>query len=162
MKNVMLLLWAAVLLFAAGCGGREDAETAEPDLGDLYAGGAEAFGWTEDGMTDAEGELLDAYYPGLSALSIRQLVAKVPAMSSDVNEIVLVQCETGEDAEAAEAILQARVDAQVESGAWYAETQAAWEQAAVLRQGTFAALIASGDHQADWEARVREAYGIGS
>ena len=76
-------------------------------------------------------------------------------MSSDVNEIVLMQCETEEDAENAAAILQARVDAQVEGGAWYPETQAAWEKAQVLREGTYVALIASGAHQEALEEQFR-------
>ena len=102
-----------------------------------------------------EGELLEEYYPGLSEVPAKQLVVKVPAMSSDVNEIVLMQCETEEDAENAAAILQARVDAQVEGGAWYPETQAAWEKAQVLREGTYVALIASGAHQEALEEQFR-------
>ena len=98
-------------------------------------------------MADVEGELLEGYYPGLSEIPAKQLVVKVPAMSSDVNEIVLMQCETEEDAESAAAILQARIDAQAEGGAWYPESLEAWKAAKVLRKGTYVALIASGAHQ---------------
>jgi len=155
MKKRAVLVLAALLLLAAGCGGQEDdgdePETAEVSLTDLYAGMEASCGWGEDYMSDVEGELLESYYPGLSGISFRQLVAKVPAMSSDVNEIVLVQCETEEDAESAAAILQARIDSQVEGGAWYAETLEAWQGAKVLRQGTYAALIASGEFQESLE-----------
>ena len=68
-------------------------------------------------------------------------------MSSVVNEIVLVQCASEEDAEAAAVILQERADAQAEGGAWYPESMEAWSKAQVLREGTYAALIASSQYQ---------------
>lgn len=143
---------AALLVLLAGCGAQTDgAEAAEVSLSDLYAGMEESCGWEEDYMTSIEGELLEEYYPGLAELPARQLIVRVPAMSSDVNEIVLFQGETEKDAESAAAILQARIDAQVEGGAWYPETQAAWEKAQVLRAGTYAALIASGEFQESLE-----------
>ena len=106
-------------------------------------------------MADVEGELLEGYYPGLSEIPAKQLVVKVPAMSSDVNEIVLMQGETEEDAESAAAILQARIDAQAEGGAWYPESLEAWKAAKVLREGTYVALIASGAHQEVLEEQFR-------
>ena len=150
MKKRAVWVLAALLLLASGCGGqREDggAEEADVALDTLYAGMEELCGWEEGYMADVEGELLEGYYPGLSEIPVKQLVVKVPAMSSDVNEIVLMQCETEEDAESAAAILQARIDAQAEGGAWYPESLEAWKAAQVLREGTFDALIASGAHQ---------------
>ena len=119
---------------------------------------AENCGWEEDYMTGVEGGLLEEYYPGLSEVPAKQLIVQVPAMSSDVNEIVLIQCETEKDAEAAAAILQARIDSQVEGGAWYPETQAAWEKAKVLRQGAYAALIASGEFQESLEEQFNQQF----
>ena len=150
----------ALLLLASGCGQADGggAETAEVSLSALYAGMAEACGWEDGYMTDVEGELLESYYPGLARVPAGQLLAKVPAMSSDVNEIVLFQGETEEDAEEAAGILQARVDAQVDGGAWYPETQAAWEKAEVLRQGTYAALIASGEFQESLEEQFNRQF----
>ena len=150
MKKRAVWVLAALLLLASGCGGqREDGGAEESDvaLDTLYTGMEELCGWEEGYMADVEGELLEGYYPGLSEIPAKQLVVKVPAMSSDVNEIVLMQCETEEDAESAAAILQARVDAQAEGGAWYPESLEAWKAAKVLRNGTYAALIASGAHQ---------------
>ena len=152
------------LLLASGCGGGSAgqdggvSETAEVSLTSLYAAMEEACGWDENYMADVEGELLEEYYPGLSEIPAKQLAAKVPAMSSDVNEIVLMQCETEEDTEAAAAILQARIDSQVGGGAWYPETQAAWEKAKVLRQGTYAALIASGEFQESLEEQFNQQF----
>ena len=150
MKKRAVWVLAALLLLASGCGGqREDggAEEADVALDTLYAGMEELCGWEEGYMADVEGELLEGYYPGLSEIPVKQLVVKVPAMSSDVNEIVLMQCETEEDAESAAAILQARIEAQAEGGAWYPESLEAWKAAKVLRNGTYVALIASGAHQ---------------
>lgn len=161
MKNIMLLLSAAVLLLAAGCTGGEGGGKKEIDLEALYAAGEEACGWTAEEMTNVEGELLDAYYPGLNELDLKQLVARVPAMSSAVNEIVLVQCGTEDETENAVEILQARIDTQVQGGAWYADALEVWQKASVIQEGTYAALIASGDHQADWEERVQEAFSDG-
>ena len=127
-------------------------------LDTLYAGMEEACGWEEGYMADVEGELLESYYPGLSGIPAKQLVAKVPAMSSDVNEVVLIQCETEEDAESAAVILQARIDAQAEGGAWYPESLEAWKAAKVLREGACAALIASGAHQAELEEQFRSQF----
>lgn len=161
MEKRAVWVLAAVLLLASGCGGQKDggeAEGAEVSLSALYAGMEEACGWEEGYMTGVEGELLEEYYPGLSEIPAKQRIAKVPAMSSDVNEIVLMQCETEEDAENAAAILQARVDAQAEGGAWYPETQAAWEKAKVLRQGTYAALIASGEFQESLEEQFSQQF----
>ena len=150
MKTRTLWLLAAALLVLAGCAGTggEDRKTAEIRLTDLYDSMAAACGWEDGYMAELEGDLLEGYYPGLSQLDLLQCVARIPAMSSDVNEILLLQCGTETAAEEAEDILQARIDSQLGGGAWYAETREAWEQAAVLRQGNYAALLASGAHQA--------------
>ena len=152
MKKRAVWVLAALLLLAAGCGGQKDGtETAEVSLNSLYAGMEETCGWEEGYMAEIEGELLEGYYPGLSEIPAKQLIARVPAMSSDVNEVVLIQCETEEDAEKAAAIFQARIDAQAEGGAWYPESLEAWKSAKVLREGTYAALIASGQFQESLE-----------
>ena len=156
-----LLLAALALVFLTGCGGQTEEAGGGEDvsLSSLYAAGMEAAcGWGEDYMTALEGDLLEGYYPGLSGLPAKQLVAMVPAMSSDVNEIVLFQGETEEDAESAAAIFQARIDSQIEGGAWYPESLEAWKSARVLRQGTYAALIASGAFQTELEEQVSAAF----
>jgi len=161
LKKRAVWMLAALLLLASGCGGQREegrAEDSDVALNTLYAGMEEACGWEEGYMADVEGELLESYYPGLSGIPAKQLVAKVPAMSSDVNEVVLIQCETEEDAESAAVILQARIDAQAEGGAWYPESLEAWKAAKVLREGACAALIASGAHQAELEEQFRSQF----
>ena len=158
-RAVWLVL--ALLLLVPGCGGQAGdggTETATVDLAELYAGMEESCGWEEGYMVDVEGELLEDYYPGLGEISTKQLIAKVPLMSSAVNEIVLLQCETAEDAESAAAILQERADSQAEGGAWYPESMEAWGKAKVFQQGTYAALIASGEFQQSLEEQFEQAF----
>ena len=159
MKRILTLALSALLTMGllTACGGQEgDAEEAQVALNSLYAGWAEEYHWTEDAassteddllLMNVEGETLESYYPGLAELATEQLVAKAPMMSSVVNEIVLVQCGNEEDAAAAAAILQERADAQAEGGAWYPESMEAWSNAQVIQEGTYAAMIASSQHQ---------------
>ena len=98
-------------------------------------------------MMDVEGDLLESYYPGLADVATEQLIAKAPMMSAVVNEIVLAQCATEEDAAAAASILQDRVDAQAEGGAWYPESMETWSDAQVVQHGTYVAMIATAEHQ---------------
>lgn len=170
MKLILLLTLAAALLSA--CGGKtqgpaadgtpqDPAPAADLDLGQFYADIEKACAWGEDYMVDIEGELLDAYYPGLSELAVKQLVAKAPMMSAVVNEMVFIECETEEDAAKAAEILQARIDYQVgdeenPGGAWYPESIAAWEKGEVIQRGTYAALVASASYQDDIVGRLDE------
>lgn len=155
------LVFLAFFTILTGCGGQQEegrVEDSDVALSSLYAGMAASCGWEEDSMTALEGDLLESYYPGLSELPAKQLVAMVPAISSDVNEIVLFQGETEEDAEKAAEIFQTRIDSQVEGGAWYPESLEAWKRAKVLRAGTCAALIASGAFQSELEEQASNAF----
>ena len=161
MKRWLTMALSALLLMGllTACGGQEGeggAEDAQVSLESLYAGWAEEYHWSEDAASSAEedllvmnleGETLESYYPGLAALATEQLVAKAPMMSSVVNEIVLVQCASEEDAATAASILQDRADAQAEGGAWYPASMEAWSNAQVIQEGTYAAMIASSQHQ---------------
>lgn len=172
MKRMTLFLLALTLTVGllAACGGKTGdtgAAGTDVDLEALYNGWAETYDWTEDAQSggenslllmNVEGETLEGYYPGLSELASKQLVAKAPMMSSVVNEIVLVQCETEADATKAAAILQDRADAQAQGGAWYPESMEAWSRATVLQQGTYVALIASSEHQEDLETSFNEQF----
>ena len=44
-------------------------------------------------------------------------------------------------------MLQDRVDAQAEGGAWYPESMETWSNAQVVQNGTYVAMIATADHQ---------------
>ena len=73
-------------------------------------------------MMDVEAEMVEQVYPGLGALETKQLVAKTPMITSVAFELVLVELADEADVQAAQDILQARIDYQIESGAFYPAT----------------------------------------
>lgn len=157
MKKLLTLALSALLTMSllTACGG-ETAPQNDVDLTAFYNTLAEEYGWVEDAassgpddvlMSNIEGDLLESYYPGLADVATEQLIAKAPMISAVVNEIVLAQCATEEDAATAASILQDRVDAQAEGGAWYPESMETWSNAQVVQNGTYVAMIATADHQ---------------
>ncbi len=147
MKKSMTILLVLVLGTLTACGKQAGAAAVDVDLPAFYMELEEKYQWGEDYMVDVEGELLENYYPGISDIPAVQFVAKAPMMSAVVNELVFMQCETEEDAEAAAAILQTRVDTQAEGGAWYPESMEAWGKGQVIQHGTYVAMIASASYQ---------------
>ncbi|MDO4315450.1 MAG: DUF4358 domain-containing protein [Oscillospiraceae bacterium] len=149
MKRLTALTLAALALLGllTACGGEEETATPDVDLAAFYADVEEGYGWVDGYMVDIEGDMLDSYYPGLSDIETKQFVAKMPLMSSVVNELVFMQCETEDGAELAAGILQDRITIQSEGGAWYPESMEAWSRGIVIRQGTYVAMVASAEHQ---------------
>lgn len=148
------LLLVFGLLTACGASGSQETETV--DLTAFYDTLAQEYSWSEDPtqsgendllMTSVDGEMLESYYPGLGEITAKQLLVKAPLMSSVVNEVVLMECETEEDAKSAAEILQTRVDTQAQGGAWYPESMEAWGKAQVIQNGNYVAMIASAEHQ---------------
>lgn len=92
-------------------------------------------------LSDLDSTMLDTYYPGLTAVSTLQLIAKMPMISASGHEIVLIQCENSDDVATVQAILEARKQAQVDGGAWYPETTATWESAQICVSGNYLMLI---------------------
>ena len=87
-------------------------------------------------MMDVEAEALDSLYQGLSAYKTAQSVVKVAAINSVAFEFALAD------------IFQARVDYQVNGGAFYPQTTADWENAQIITHGNVVALIVAGTEQA--------------
>ena len=100
-------------------------------------------------MMPADPDTLAAFYEGLSDIAAKQCVVQLAGMSAVAFEFALIECENAADVEAVKAILEARKTAQVEGGAWYPETVAAWEGAEILVQGNVVALILAGEQTAD-------------
>lgn len=153
MRKWMTLALTALMLagLLTACGGSSDGGNADVDvdvdLEAFYADIEEGYDWGDGYMVDIEGDMLDSYYPGLSDIKTKQFVAKMPMMSSVVNEMVFMQCETEEDASQAAAILQDRINVQAQGGAWYPESMEAWSRGIVIQQGTYVAMVASAEHQ---------------
>ena len=159
MKKLLTLALSALLTMSllTACGG-ETAPQNDVDLTAFYNTLAEEYGWVEDAaasgpddvlMSNIEGDLLESYYPGLADVATEQLIAKAPMISAVVNEIVLAQCATEEDAATAASILQDRVDAQAEGGAWYPESMETWSNAQVIQEGAYVAMVACAQHQVE-------------
>lgn len=148
-KLTALLLTLTAVLSLAACGGRQgDFDGKAPDLNQYYEDFMSTLGADNTpAMMDLEGEFLDAFYPGLSGLKTRQLVVKAAAISSVPFEFALVELENAADAQKAEELFQARIDAQVQGGAFYPETIEGWKKAQVITKGSVVALISAGDSQ---------------
>ena len=163
MKRLMTTLLALLLAFALTACGQTAAPPAEPapeeeapqtevDLSAFYrdfmARMAEELGADNvPQMAALDQELLSAFYPGLTDLPTRQLVAQTAVSSAVAFEMVLLEAETEADADAAEALFRERLRYQAEEGAWYPATAEVWAQGQVLRQGSYVALIAAGTAQ---------------
>ncbi len=88
----------------------------------------------------AEG--LDAFYPGLTGIQTNQRVAYMASISAVPCEIVMVECANAADVAAVKAILQTRIDAQVNNQYNYPMVIEAWEkEAKVVTNGNFVALF---------------------
>lgn len=91
-------------------------------------------------------ELLDSYYPGLSAIPAKQCGVYVAAISAAVGEIALVEVENAGDVQAVEDIFQGRIDYQVgddanPGGAWYPETIEGWKtKSRIVSHGNYVML----------------------
>lgn len=145
----MFLSLVCVLALAACGGGGKDGGTVEaPDLNQYYEDFMSTLGADNTpAMMDLEGEFLETFYPGLSGFKTRQLVVKAAAISSVPFEFALVELENAADVQKAEEIFQARIDAQVQGGAFYPETIEGWKKAQVITKGSVVALISAGDSQ---------------
>ena len=82
-------------------------------------------------------------YPGIGDIATNQLVIYQPMMGAVVCEIALAEVADAADAEAMKAVFQARIDAQVDGGAWYPESILGWENnSRIVTNGNFVMMIA--------------------
>ena len=88
-------------------------------------------------------EMLDGFYPGLSAIGTKQMMIYQPMMGAVVCEIALVEVQNSADVETAKSIMQGRIDAQVEGGAWYPESIEGWKNSSrIVANGNCVMMIA--------------------
>lgn len=118
-------------------GGSEDGSV---DLGAFYTTVTSNYEFSS--LTDMDSTVLDNFYPGLTAVSTLQLIAKMAMITASANEIVLIQCENSDDVATVQAILEARKQAQADGGAWYPESVALWESAEICVSGNYLMLVA--------------------
>ena len=120
---------------------------ASVDLSAFAAGLAESQpDWP--GMMAMEGEALEAYYPGLSALFPKQCVVQMAMISASGVEIALVEAASSADVETIKGIFQSRIDYQVgdgenPGGAWYPEPTEMWKNnSRIVSNGNYVMLVA--------------------
>ena len=145
MKKILSLGLAFVMTVAllAGCTGKntDAAQTAEVDLEAFYQ---TIFTDPENtpAMGAMEGELLEAFYPGLTALSLKQTVAYMPMITAVPCEIVMVECENAADVEMVETIFRTRIDTQVNDQHNYPSVIETWQkEAKVVTNGNYVAMF---------------------
>ena len=103
-------------------------ETPAPAQVDLSAFYTTESGKYEFGMiTLADAELAANVYPGLFDIASEQCLPYINMMTMNTSEIVLVQVTNSSDVDKVKSILQSRIDAQVEGGAWYPSAIDAWQ-----------------------------------
>ena len=99
------------------------------DLTQFYANMMNAAGEAPMMMElHADPDMLEMTYPGLKDIETKQLIAVAPAMSAVAMEFVFVEVANASDVDAVKTIVQTRIDAQVNGGAWYPETIEQWEK----------------------------------
>ena len=99
-------------------------------------------------MMQAEGEVLDAFYPGLSEIQTNQCGVYTAMISAAVGEIALVEVVNAADVQAVKDIFQERIDYQVgdeenPGGAWYPATIEGWKNGSrIVSNGNYIMLVA--------------------
>ena len=139
-KRIMMTVLALLLLLGvlSGCG---EKHAEQIDLQSFFDEISEKYELA--GMVELEGEMLEAFYPGLSALDTVQRVAYAPMISASVSEYVFLECADRASAQQAEKILRQRIEDQANGGAWYPESMAAWSRAKVVVKDNYVLLIAA-------------------
>lgn len=93
-------------------------------------------------MTAVTGEALDALYAGLGDLSPLQCLVYMPMISAVACEVALAEAASAADVEKIQAIFQARIDYQIQQGAFYPATVEAWKsQSQIVTAGNFVMLV---------------------
>ena len=146
MKKLLIFVLVLCLPVALLCGcGANRTDNSVPEI-DLGAFMEDLMGRYELGNVEAvDQELMEAFYPGLPEVAAQQCIVYMPLITGVVSEYAFLQCADKDAAAQAAEILQARLDAQANGGAWYPEAMENWAKAKVITEGNYVALIAAGD-----------------
>ncbi len=146
MRRILsLALASALVLCMAACGnsgsssGSSGSAEFSVDLETFYSDNA-----TEDfpAVESPADDMLESLYPGISDIERVQTVIKVPMMTSVAFEAAMVEVADAGDVAAMQDIFQARIDAQVDGGAFYPETIEQWQNASqIVTRGNYVCLF---------------------
>lgn len=88
-------------------------------------------------------DMVEGFFPGLTAIETNQCLIYQPMMGAVVCEIALIEVANADDVKAVEDILNARITAQVDGGAWYPESIEGWQNnSRVVSNGNYVMMIA--------------------
>ena len=135
MKKLFALILTLTLVFALAACGSKPAENkpAEIKSADLKAFYESTFVNENMPMMGVmEGEMLDAFYAGLSELDLKQCIVAMPMISAVAAEVALVEVNNSADLEKVQEIFKARIQSQIDGGAFYPATIEAWEKSAEI------------------------------
>jgi len=165
-KFLSIVLSLVMVMSLAACGGnsaeKDDSAAKEaPDLTKYYEDFMASLGEGNAPMMmnlNEDESLVEGLFPGLAGYELKQSVLQAAAIGAVAFEFALVECANEGDVEAVKGILQARIDNQINGGAFYPETTAAWEKAELIVNGNVVALIVAGEQQADAVAAFNELF----
>lgn len=110
-----------------------------PALSDFYNTLADTY---QIGSLSAyEGELLDNYYPGLSAIATKQCLVQETMMTTANAAVSLIEVSDSGDVQAVKDILSARAKAQADGGAWYPASCETWANAVIVSTGNYIGMF---------------------
>ena len=110
-----------------------------PTLSDFYNTLSETY--QIGGLATYEGELLDNYYPGLSAISTKQCLVQETMMTMANAAVSLIEVENSSDVQTVKDILAARAKAQADGGAWYPASCETWANAVIVSTGNYVGMF---------------------
>ena len=162
-KFLSIVLSLVMVMSLAACGGKDDSSAAKeaPDLTKYYEDFVASLGEGNAPMMmdlAADEAMMEGMYPGLAGYERNQTVLQAAAIGAVAFEFALVECANEGDVEAVKGILQARIDNQINGGAFYPATVEGWQKAELIVNGNVVALIVAGEQQADAVAAFNELF----
>ena len=103
--------------------------------------------------SEVTGDYLEQLYPGLNDVETTQCLVYAPMITAVAYEVALVEVADSADVQTVQDIFQARIDSQVEGGAFYPATAEAWQNSSeIVVRGNCVALFVSSEKDAMVEA----------
>ncbi len=100
-------------------------------------------------LEQANDDLLNEYYTGLTAIPTEQRLVYICMMSNNPGEFALIQVKDSKDVASVKSILQARIDYMTSGGAYYpAATQMWTENSTVVSNGNYVMMVVHENKQA--------------
>ncbi len=147
-KAISILLAAVMALSLTACGNSGNSGSGDALTIDLNAFYTEMFNSVfpdpnnAPSMSEVTGDYLEQTYPGLSDVDTVQCVIYAPMITAVAYEVALVEVANADDVAKVQEIFQARIDTQIEGGAFYPATVEAWQnQSEIVTRGSYVALF---------------------